>query len=124
MTISEKLKALMDSARKIQVRSDKLSVNDLQLMLGAISSLKFGQEQWGSNSGYIRDTGIYYCHEGVTDKPSEHDGYLIVISPGNKGWNNGTTVQFYIDNVTHTFYQRSMNSSYVWTEWKQVGGGK
>lgn len=124
MTLSDTFTKLMDSARKIQGRTDKLSIADLLSMLSAIADLKVGDEQWASDCNNNRGIGIYFCHEGVKNKPSSNDGYLLNITPDKNGWNNTSTVaQFFLDRQNTSIYSRSMRADMIWSAWKQVGGG-
>lgn len=121
MSLNDLMTSLMGTSRRIQGRQDKLSLQDLQLMLDSISTLRFMGDQYSSNIDLTRDSGIYYCYTGVYNKPVSGTGLLVVLSPGNKGWDNGTTTQFFIDIDNRQLYQRSMNSKYVWTSWAKLG---
>jgi hypothetical protein len=121
MSLNDLMTSLMDTSRRIQGRQDKLSLQDLQLMLNSISALRFRGDQYSSNIDSTRDSGIYYCNTGLYNKPVAGVGLLVVLSPGNKGWSNGTTTQFFIDVDNRQLYQRSMNSEYAWTSWTKLG---
>lgn len=122
MNASETLTALMDKARSIQGRSDKLSIQDLQQMLNSLNTLKFGGDQYSSNIDNTRDSGIYYCNTGVYSKPVDGTGLLVVLDPGNKGWDGGRVTQFFIDVDNRQLYQRSMSEKEIWSSWNKVGG--
>lgn len=124
MSLSNTMTSLMDKVREIEFRSDKLSIADMQLFLDALADLRFHKnwELWAADCNLSRDTGAYYCHDGVQSKPVSGDGFLFVISPGNKGWANGITTQYFIDISNKTMYMRMMNAAYTWSSWKQVGG--
>lgn len=122
MTVNETLTALMDKVRSFQGRSDKLSIQDLQQMLDSLNALKFGGDQYASNSDTTRDSGIYYCNTGVSSKPVDGTGLLVVLAPGNKGWDGGRVTQFFIDVDNRQLYQRSMDEKTNWTSWNKLGG--
>lgn len=123
MTVNETLTALMDKVRSFQGRSDKLSIQDLQQMLDSLNALKFCGDQYASNSDTVRNSGIYYCNTGVFRKPVDGTGLLVVLAPGNKGWDGGRVTQFFIDVDNRQLYQRSMDEKAIWTSWNKLGGG-
>lgn len=123
VSLSETMTSLMNSARKIQNRTDKLSISDLSSMLNAIANIKIGGEQWTSDCSNNRGPGIYYCHEEVNSKPTSNDGYLMNITPDENGWNDSSTVtQLFLDRQANTFYRRNMNVGQSWTPWSKIGG--
>lgn len=121
MTLNSFLSSLMDTSRRIQGRQDKLSLQDLQLLLDSISNLRFCGDQYSSNMDLARDSGIYFCNAEVHNKPVAGTGLMVILSPGNRGWSNGTTTQFFIDVGNRKLYQRYMNSKYAWTSWAELG---
>lgn len=124
MSLNSTMTSLMDKVREVEMQSNKLSLADLQLFLDSLTDLKFhkGWELWGADLQTTRNTGIYYCHDAVLQKPTPGDGFLFVISPGNNGWNHGIATQYFIDISNKTMYKRMMNTAYTWSSWKQVGG--
>lgn len=124
MTVNETLTALMDKVRSFQGCSDKLSIQDLQQMLDSLNALKFGGDQYSSYIDNTRDSGIYYCNTGVSNKPVDGAGLLVVLAPGEKGWGGGRVTQFFIDVDNRQLYQRSMDGKAVWTSWNKLGGNK
>lgn len=123
MTVNETLIALMNKVRSFQGRSDKLSIQDLQQMLDSLNALKFGGDQYASDSNTTRSSGIYYCNTGVSNKPVGGTGILVVLAPGEKGWNGGRVTQFFIDVDNRQLYKRSMDEKAIWTSWNKLGGG-
>ena len=124
MTVNETLTALMNKVRSFQGRSDKLSIQDLQQMLDSINALKFGGDQYTSDINNTRYSGIYYCNTGVSSKPVDGTGLLVVLAPGEKGWGGGRVTQFFIDVDNRQLYQRSMDEKANWTSWNKLGGSK
>ena len=116
--------SLMDKVREVEMQSNKLSLADLQLFLDSLTDLKFHKdwELWTTLIHNTRETGIYYCHDTVLQKPTPGDGFLFVLSPGNNGWNKGITIQYFIDISNKAMYKCMMNTASIWSSWEQVGG--
>lgn len=114
----------MNQIRTFEGHTNPLGFSDISKFIQMFQDVKVDTGSYTDlNDLAMRNQNIlYYCNNNtIANLPNKQTGWLLALSPGNKGGDyNGITIQYFLTDNGHTLWKRTAIYGIGWKDWQQI----